>query len=35
MVYDKLGRNSLQASIDQNVLLFLAKIINANDKENV
>ena len=33
MVYGELGRTLLQASIDQNVLNFAAKIVNENDKQ--
>ena len=33
MVYGELGRTPLQASIDQNVFNFWAKIVNANDKQ--
>ena len=33
MVYGELGRTPLQANIDQNVLIFGAKIVNANDKQ--
>ena len=33
MVYGELGRTPLQASIDQNVLNFWSKKVNANDKQ--
>ena len=33
MVYGELGRAPLQASIDQNVLNFGAKMVNANEKQ--
>ena len=33
MLYGELGRTLLQASIDQNVLNFAAKIVNENDKQ--
>ena len=33
MVYGESGRATLQANVDQNVLNFWAKIVNANDKQ--
>ena len=33
MVYGELGRAPLQASINQNVSIFWAKRVNANDKQ--
>ena len=33
MVYGEVGRTPLQASIEKNVMIFGAKIVNANDKQ--